>query len=1395
MELSEVPAKLPDERAKEWKDRIFEQTSLLDPTVSAVAEEIAESVEASSGTVRKPLTNFLNGYAKEVFRWLADDPTPYGEALCDALNGAVTPEELLQVYLSLMPSLGGRELGPETLQHLELQVGLPEDSNRLNPLETWFRKRGRHHDFDWQLECDGECQSWDEFSDHLEEMYEHLSTLDAPPSVTFRASRADRRQMLRAHDEDGLVLELAQDRLRDFAREKRLIVETGEDDAVELVIPFRRIDSKAINAWLEKLEDLALLSNRQASRARNFFETIPVERLNELSKSHLLYALEDASNDRLDYSPSVFQRRHVEWIRRDLREEAEPTAERWLRNTKDPFRRWIDITGALRGMATQEQLDQILGVAAARNDDVPREELVRGIEATLATDNPEDLESLKSKLLKLRPDKLTQSLDDSNLIKRLKLKGNRYELTPALRSLAEWEVPLHLKPRDLTEIDVDANDTLVSEAIRLAPAERLDDWCRAALNVEGLGQPQTIWTVLRALTRRGGPSEDLPREPLVGLWASHLWATIFRLHSYLEGGPNRHPQTIARRASEELRDALPLLDHPDGPLAALEPLVDERIKESVERWLKGAEPDFEEPPEEQLTKLAPFQIPMSDARRLNPDQEWSWRPLSLKDRRTLHLAERGDREARRMVLADGANFYVHEELSPKKRLAWWRDIVPGAELKDSEREWFQRDLEKALEKYSNDEGSKQDDDWLRHELAATLQHEQLGDHLPYQIDEPLEAIQSGPPAALDWFLKRFPGESNRLDHLLALADILDAKEFLQDLIADDLSELSDETRAWLYKSRLSANENPRQQPELSFPNLKELAEFRHRAILLLARLGDPGPLRDSLDRPWEAQAPEIAHQGALAQALLRAVAPHRVHRDQPVIDDDVWRKLVEQLAGRPLEQLRSRALEIEGWSLPADSERGLHPSRNRLLIIEDAPPQERWSQLAPFTATLWRHRSSEDLQDFWRLLKSEVVERESDATWRAPHNLHLERKEWALRNDDETLETWCKESFDVSKLADDLDGLAESAWPHLTSDQQKVLLERLPKGDLADHWWSRGQELPLDARLDFARKHGTRRERRRIARNLLQAQPADDPEKKVAAWFRLRPDNRPPLDELEETIRQFEASLDPNDLTAGEAWRWAGVLAETRDTEEAVNWLPAILKRAFRTELEEADPGETPFEEMPAGIDTLLYQFEDTFSEMKSSERADLDDRLRRLETQIQNESARKLPDADRDMRRNISDRIKEIREEIESIDRHSDAGGRKSYANAAKELENLAANPEDNYRLAVEGLFHRLSEDDSTRLIRDALATPELLAIDGALGSLIRQIDQSTMSQPDALEATETLLNNSATRLRALSEDKETAHQRRAVIVDLLEVAPVIRQPALREKVYRHAREHYDEL
>ena len=1386
MDLSKTPARLPEDARQEWKEWILDDTGCTSPTELSDVIADADEVSAKAGSIRTELSKFLNGHTHVVERWVGDSPTDKGRAL--AANLDMTPEGLRQRFLNLMPLPNRRRVDEESLRYVPIRVEPSDPPSILKPLEQWLRDRNRSEVLP---ELDGqESIQWSEFSDVLRRIEEALAKLESVPTVVLSANYSDPAWFDRAFSaEPKLTLQVGRRQLERCCDGSTVFTtesaEAGaEEAAVSLEIPFEPISADVLDQWVQKLRERGYVDADTAQRARQFFASVPPESIDKFSDGHLLYAVEDASEEPPESSPMYFRRRQISWLRRDLRETAVPVAQRWLRDTRKFFRRWIETTGAIHGDVTRDELDDILELAGSNDEEITKAQLRDELERCVLADDSQGFEALKQRLKRLLPESLKLALQESKLLEAS--SGTDLELASPLRRLGELELPLLLNPDDLETLDVSANSRLLADAVRLAAPKTLNDWCRAALEIEGIDQPWAMLAVLEGLAERSSSLQQVDANVLTSLWASSLWAILFRLNGYLDGSINSGQQRIAQKVSQHLRDDLPILSGENHVVDELKSYVDDRILEAVNRWKTTDSQTGIDKLGEQLTALAPFQIHFDEMQGLNSERvEVTWQlddPAELD----LHLAERGDVTARRAILDRAAlDPFTYNKVEPAQLIEWWSERAATGSIDSELASFFESDFQRAFTTFVDE---KSDD--LRTRLRETLQNEQLQAMLPYDISDAVAAIESGPVATVEWLpqkgipVVRTPQDDDpsRADILLALIELLEANQLLRDISEFDLSDLTEESRYWLYRGTCQQDGDNR--PRLQFSRLRELAEFRHRSLLLLGKLGDTQPLRDSLDGLWQIEAPSIAKERARWKSLCNTVNPLSSGTEFDDLDDDLWRDTLEALCFGSLEEQRQELRQMTRWSFP-DDER--HHSTAYLLSLQSAPIGHRWTLLAPFVGDLWRQRDHESLRGIWTQLDS-FAEGADTATWREPRELWQERRDWALQNDEETIRTWCAEQFDVSQLVDDLGDRAEATWPHLSNEQRERLLLELPEGPLDDIWWSRGQELPLQKRIQFARQHGTPKDRRRIAGHLLNAESANA-ESRLKTWLcTLRDNERPPIETVKPALSTFDKNLpdtrvDGEPLTDDQLKICYSLLIQKPTPERILEYLPAIAAARLRSAIDDQDDSddESPeFDELVLRWTTLELR-PVLRDEMPSNQRQDLKERLERLKNQAISYISSEPELNTLQLRAPVESAVDDLISEITPRTKQPNPKPIETLEEAKREIGSIT-------RFELQRTVEHLSDEDATKLLTHCADTPTVYRDPAVVAKLILLIDESSMSTNEAEELTERVLDHTVVATDSTADDSPETADRKKLVAALGNTARFLRRTPLRRTLRHHA-------
>ena len=853
---------------------------------------------------------------------------------------------------------------------------------------------------------------------------------------------------------------------------------------------------------------------------------------------------------------------------------------------------------------------------------------------------------------------------------------------------------------------------------------------------------------------------------LIRLWASFVWASAHGLNYYVHA---RDPwsEQVARQASENLKDVLPLLDSPEGPCAHLKSLVDRNIRRLVEDWCDGlgsSDVDISDA----LPELASFQVPLAhNARR----HQVPW-PFLQSGAVELHLAEQGDLAARRRILQDQIGS-PDDRPKLETRLRW------RVELVESEGDIVVGLVQDLREAFSL--AVKSSDGEVRSLVGRALEHPVLSRHLPYEVTTALQMIDLGSEAAVMRVVAESRGPAlddgfcSFSEALVTVAELLDAQSFLSALASMPLDGFSEESKWELFAAYLEPQQERR--PHLHFPNLEMLAEIRHQALLALARMGDLAPLRESLNQRWEVHSPHIRHHRRLARALLMAVDPFGKPSERPTLDDEVWHEVIESLASSPINEIRAQ-FSRSAWGF---SERPDDTHRRRiveLLAMVDAPPEHRWRLLAPHARRLWESRHDEALSRFYQLIEELIVGDIVKDCWRAPLSLAQTRRTWAERNDEVTARRWCEESFDTGRLIADLNGFGEWVWPHLSHEQQRDVLLRIPEGPLDEPWWSRGQDLPLEDRLHFARRHGPLSERRRIARHFLEAGSAR-PEDRLGNWLRLRVEERPALDKLQNDVEAFWSKLEKTQLSVNQANLAAGLLIAEQQKNRIVTWLPSVVERWVKQDMTEGGlQAGGSFERVPFTISHLISRLRPTLAEMNARQIDDLCHGVGCLPDRLYKFASTELPSEDQQLRRRLDELVDELVSQIRPTAQPSPSWSPAANFDEAKKRLRELDSQAPILPSQIEVLFEGVSASERLELLKVLQKRPDLLEQDGVVERILLLTDRASLSRSDRLKHAATVLDIAEIGARSSKE------RRRDLIAGLLEIEGDLRRTELRNLV-----------
>lgn len=1306
IELSDYRVRLPEEQAIEWKEWIFDLVALDERSNTALRRELKE-VDSKLKSLHKPLNEFLNGYTRQVVAWLLGNSLSKAEALCELIGDGKSPPDLWERFDALMPrERAGSGIEFDALKHLEFFVDASITRSFLRELNDWVERQ--QVEIDLPEPVDDERMAWSDFIAYYKALSALFEDLENPPRFSFDTRLLHRAQFPRVVAKMHLATDLCRQRMSNLLRSDELHIrsqsdERNSDDTLALNIYVHPITKDNIRTWIERLHELERLSDAQQKRALVFFDALTLEALNRLSPSHLLYALDDARAELLANDPRGFQQQRVHWVRRELVEAAEtsaPQVKDWLRETSSVFLGWITHAGTLQGTLSRDDLNTALGVKASRNELVEREALEQGLHAYFRANTPGEYVQAKREAMLLLPNKLKGMLDDAKLIST----GLYNALSPGLLRLAELEVTLHLKPEQLNNIDILGNEDLIAETVRLARAEELDNWCKSALAVDDYQHSSALQAVLRGLSLRPKVPQKMDRALLRRLWASCIWARLFALHSHVHN--DKYHPINEEFASDKLRDLLPILDGENDSLSQLKAYVSEHTLEAVEKWRKSAPEQSDEFLNDQLTRFAPFQVwPQVDDEALE-QVLWQWGEPGYDYRILFHFADNGVCAARRFMLASPFGIRLREDFDHARHLSWWRELASKAPLKNGEASRFYHTFYRIFLVYIDSQSST-----LRDSLNKTLLHKELKTPLPNDITHALTCIELGAVPSIKWIVQ--PEWNERLQYsdlgysranlILALAEILQNKEFLRNIIAFDPTTSSDLSEKTLFKYVTPKETRAR------FPTLEQLAEIRHHALLALARLGEAAPLRESIKERWKIQSPHLA-QG-----------------------------------------MRSK--------------------------------------------------------------------RQADPTLRfEPHELYLERRKWAEENDNHTLKDWCENLciFKIDRLIGDLSGFAERAWTHLDAQQRKWLLQEIPREQMKDPWWSRRLELGLNAQLEILRTHGSPREQRAIAREILQTLDPKDYNNRLRKWLQFWGKARPSIKVIHKDIEAFRESLPVAKLSSEQMRICSDLLVVAQRPEDIVRWFPHIVEAKLlewflsneRDEtiqrLRNSGPNQKIRRE-PEYVNSVKLEFPDIKRALRKLDRSqliDLQERLSALKNRLyedvcEQSTNNKLDQDIVTLERRIEDALIVMAKYVEFHATWDELNSPtlKGYSDAKKQLYLLLDADEDEdevtYRYwTIDKIFEKLSPNDHIKLIKEIVSRPETLKLPMALWELLRYLDASSLSNSRLDKIVNTLFNEAFPNFQESFTRDEQSRRSRELSADLIQTLEELRRTPLRRRIQQYLKD-----
>ena len=815
LDMTALPAKLKEDAAEAWKGWFLSETGcqeVMDLAMAIAGVFIDQDSSTDEGdlqkkarTARTRLSRFLGGHTHEVVRWIGDSPNKYGEAMAYLVDESV--DSLRARYKAhASGALGQAELDEEVLNYLPLRVAAGDRRWDVRQFfRPWFKKHNRLERLPPLPEA--EPLSWRQVATFLDRTARAMERID-PQVVCYLTPvpRATFAVMGLEAERRTLATRLATQRVAYFVEEQpvfRLWAPTKplerppeDDKAMEMPLVFHPVDLEAIDAWLEGLQERYYINADEAARVREGLAYIQEGRLSKFEPSFLIYALREFPHQPGSDDGLYVARRLARWTRRELKEEvASPIAASWIDDgtTGEFFLRWMELAGSTRMPVDRDQLETCLGLESNNTRRISKQELLEGIEDFLQVDveAAEDLSAAKGRLMQLVPDRTKYALEEEGLIEK---KGkNRFELCTGLERLALLQLAIDLRPEDAARLNEAPAGVfaIIEEVISVAPPARIARWCDVLLAQE---EPHTMAVngVLAGIAARPDSAADVADELLVKLWSA---AVI--LSFQVDGGVVKNlvrkglqaffPKgevaqdaltNIVAKANVTcstfiLRERLPILDDPEGPLAMLLSEVEDMP------WVSNVSlPDHFNA---LVTLFILFQVPYERGLGLASDDDGDNRLMQWRQRELelhfdtpfthcemgLHLARRGDMAARRDALMAERRWAreARPRLSDKELLRWWCDWADEAPETLSALEVFEADFQQAFAACMEDgQGA------LRFELQRAAEHSDLGQHIGEPLREALEALRSGSDAVLRYVQDREPGDVDTLMTWIAIME-------------------------------------------------------------------------------------------------------------------------------------------------------------------------------------------------------------------------------------------------------------------------------------------------------------------------------------------------------------------------------------------------------------------------------------------------------------------------------------------------------------------------------------------------------------------------------------------------------------------------------------------------
>lgn len=1145
LQLDRLPKQLSQEKAQQWKAWFFEQTGYAEVTELAKALipiilEI-EGKTVAENTVRVALSTFLNGHSERVVQWIGDEPNHYGRALADLVGEST--ETLAANYLQyLSADFLPSQISAQALDYLPLTLDqIPHPRQPFESLQRWLNEQNRPTLFPKILEH--QELSWQELIEGLKELSHHLQSSELATDATFRLIVENTSFI------EPLTRELAEQRLQIEFADDPIFVPRQVDEAKTLSIKLAPLTLSAIDDWLSILKERHYLNADEAERVYQSLETFGEQALNRLRPKELLYALQDFRHSLFEGDPAHIYRKQAQWLRRSLKENSKSAiGTRWLElgARKNFFLRWIKEADHLHGSLTRGAAKDCFQFESKTKDEPDLAEIKKTLEHLIHIKSLDELKEIQADFFSLIPG--TRDPRWEGFIEETEEK--KYELSPDLLELGYAELISTLTPDDLPRLPANfENASIIERALQIASPSTLSTWCKTLLNL-----PDSSWILLfgalLGLSHRTDLDELLESPLIITCW----WRLLAALPSNNDHADLPHLERSMLMISHGLRDLLPIFRSKKELLQELHThIADEAVTQEL---IDQALP--------QLARYIRFQLSWKLAKSLEPALEqvhalFEHQKLSSY---WLHLAQSGDLSAKQKLLnrpdLQSHDFHPQRSLSLLKRLQWSLELIHH----ESWPLFLESDLIEGIDTFEEN-----NDEALRQALKQLLLHRALRPRLSPEFASLLESL-AGTKETIAWLLDPLhdvaqhnsPQETRQtwcqktpVDQIITILTITGDKELAHQIAAFDITTLPRPEYLALFTAQLSPSKAPDASPELRFSRLEKLARLRHHALLLLARWGE---LSDTFQDHWQIESPQIGAERQRWEKLRTAI---RRDTKLPEIDDALWHTILDELCFGQLASIRDEPSFLSSNNLSA-----LEQNELAILAMSALKPHQRWQSLSLFTHQIWklRHAHLDSLIDS---LPNSYPEPRSSHAWSEPQEYLQERKLWAQKHDPKAIKAWCENPLLYRRhdLLDDLSGLAERAWPYLNTEQRAELLGALARGPVDKTWWSRGMELPLKERLYFARTHGTLRQRRQIAQDLLNKYDKDPTEFLSTYFSTLLEKERPYREHIQPKIDAFieHYKKEPDSKDRHIA---AQIIQTTTSPQELLDIFPPLLKSILK---------------------------------------------------------------------------------------------------------------------------------------------------------------------------------------------------------------------------------------